>query len=113
MPISRGNCSGVPRDRSNDTKVLRVEHTVRFSSLTLGRVHLLEEYNTSRGPKPVNATINELAEDHNTWQQIGEHRSKELKTHWSGTLTRRLAGLLGDRTEGYHPWRRLFVSLIA
>lgn len=100
MPISRGNCSGVPRDRSNDTKVLRVEHTVRFSSLTPGRVHLLEEFNTSRGSKPANATMDELVQDHNTWQQIGEQcpksaiMSTNLGISWSAwRQDRRLSSL--------------------
>jgi hypothetical protein len=79
----------VPRDRSNDTKVLRVEHTVRFSSLTPGRVHLLEEFNTSRAPKQANATTDDLMGYHNTWQQVGEHRPKstmmsiDLEVSWS------------------------------
>ncbi|WRT66037.1 uncharacterized protein IL334_002989 [Kwoniella shivajii] len=88
LPVTRHNCSS---SIEPDPETFAVNYTLRFSSLTPGRVNLLNNFIQ---PQRVshNATDFEKAHAHNNWEQT--------------------SGVFGAKAEGTHPWRRFIINVI-
>ncbi|OCF42859.1 hypothetical protein I317_03336 [Kwoniella heveanensis CBS 569] len=89
LPVTRRQCS--PSSNVTDPETLNVNYTIRFSSLTPARVHLLDNF-VQPHRSAHNATDTDRAELQDEWEQA--------------------SGVWGSRGKGTHPWRRLIITMI-
>ncbi|WVF71011.1 hypothetical protein IAT40_005807 [Kwoniella sp. CBS 6097] len=89
LPVTRRNCS--TSSNVSDPETFNVNYTIRFSSLTPARVHMLDNF-VQPHRSVHNATDTDRAELHDDWEQ--------------------LSGIWGSRGEGTHPYRRLVITFV-
>ncbi|WVQ96950.1 hypothetical protein IAU59_004059 [Kwoniella sp. CBS 9459] len=89
LPVTRRNCSNAAN--VTDPEIFNVNYTIRFSSLTPARVHVLDTY-LQPHRSAHNATDTDRAELQDEWEQA--------------------SGVWGNRGKDTHPWRRFVITMI-
>lgn len=97
-----------------DDTYMNITWNLQFSSVSAGRVSLVDHFL----PPPVmksqiNATERDLLIAHDTWEQHGKSAVHDATTGNSSFChISFLAGLMGHRTEGAHPWTRFLTAVL-